>query len=133
MNEEEEEEEDDDNNVGGQEEENKEDGKKIEKGADVHNFECKISTPHKDETELNDSVKNDDKPCIMKSVNQETRKSNVNAADDRKRKKDSKSEKLKNMKKQYDQDVHSDDYSTWIPPQNQSGDGRTNLNDKYGY
>lgn len=24
-------------------------------------------------------------------------------------------------------------FSTWLPPQNQSGDGSTNLNDKYGY
>ena len=28
---------------------------------------------------------------------------------------------------------HDDKYSTWLPPKNQSGDGRTNLNDKYGY
>jgi len=24
-------------------------------------------------------------------------------------------------------------YTSWIPPKNQSGDGRTSLNDKYGY
>lgn len=26
-----------------------------------------------------------------------------------------------------------DKYSNWLPPKNQTGDGRTNLNDKYGY
>lgn len=106
--------------------------KEEEEDADVHKSECKKST-FKDETELNDSTKTDDKPCIMRNVNQETRKQNANIADDKKRKKDSKSEKRKNIKKQYDQDVHSEDYSTWIPPKDQSGDGRTNLNDKYGY
>lgn len=29
--------------------------------------------------------------------------------------------------------VSSEKYSTWVPPQNQSGDGSTTLNDKYGY
>jgi len=24
-------------------------------------------------------------------------------------------------------------YTAWMPPKNQSGDGRTSLNDKYGY
>ena len=30
-------------------------------------------------------------------------------------------------------DVSDPKYATWIPPTNQSGDGRTSLNDKYGY
>ncbi|XP_012531728.1 kanadaptin [Monomorium pharaonis] len=133
-NEEEEEEEEEEEGDDEQKEENRDDNikRKKEKDADVHESECKKSTLQKDEMESNISTKTDDKPNIIKNLNQETRKPNVNATD-RKRKKDSKSEKSKNIKKQYDQDVHSEDYSTWIPPKDQSGDGRTNLNDKYGY
>lgn len=29
--------------------------------------------------------------------------------------------------------IDAEKYSTWLPPENQSGDGSTNLNDKYGY
>lgn len=32
-----------------------------------------------------------------------------------------------------DQDMYADNYSTWIPPQDQAGDGKTSLNEKYGY
>lgn len=136
-NEEEEEEEDDDDqgekNEYNVKEKGDEEDEEDEEEANVHKSECKKYIPYKDETESNNSMKADDKPCVTKNIDQETRKPNVNVADDKKRKKDSKSEKLKGIKKQYDQDVHSEDYSTWVPPQNQSGDGRTNLNDKYGY
>lgn len=129
MDNEEEEEEDDDNPEKNDNAKEKSD----EEDANVHKFECKKSIPCKDEVESNGSTKTDDKSSIMKSVNREMKKQTVNVTDDKKRKKDNKSEKSKNVKKQYDQDVHSEDYSTWVPPQNQSGDGRTNLNDKYGY
>ena len=29
--------------------------------------------------------------------------------------------------------AQDDRYSAWLPPKNQTGDGRTNLNDKFGY
>lgn len=32
-----------------------------------------------------------------------------------------------------DQDVYADNYSMWIPPSDQAGDGKTCLNEKYGY
>ncbi|XP_078050640.1 kanadaptin isoform X2 [Augochlora pura] len=32
-----------------------------------------------------------------------------------------------------DQDIYADNYSMWIPPQGQEGDGKTSLNEKYGY
>ncbi|XP_043519308.1 kanadaptin isoform X1 [Frieseomelitta varia] len=32
-----------------------------------------------------------------------------------------------------DQDIHADNYSTWVPPSDQAGDGKTSLNEKYGY
>ncbi|XP_076243322.1 kanadaptin [Calliopsis andreniformis] len=33
----------------------------------------------------------------------------------------------------YDQNIYTDNYSMWVPPQDQIGDGKTNLNEKYGY
>ncbi|XP_029679516.1 kanadaptin isoform X2 [Formica exsecta] len=98
-------------------------------------IECDITkpTPCKDETKSQDCTRINDKQCTLRGVDTETDERNANVVDDKKRRRDKKSEKSKIMKKQYDQDIHSEDYSTWIPPQDQSGDGRTTLNDKYGY
>ena len=42
-------------------------------------------------------------------------------------------EKSKTTKSYLELSECDDKYSTWMPPKNQSGDGRTSLNDKYGY
>ncbi|KAK4881671.1 hypothetical protein RN001_004990 [Aquatica leii] len=35
--------------------------------------------------------------------------------------------------KGYQEDAQKEDYNMWIPPEDQTGDGRTTLNEKYGY
>lgn len=102
---------------------------------DILGTEGDKSISYKDKIESEEKAETDDKLHSSTSVNQDAKisKQDVDVADDKKRKKERKSEKLKSIKKHYDQDVHSEDYSTWLPPQDQSGDGRTSLNDKYGY
>lgn len=36
-------------------------------------------------------------------------------------------------RKGYEEDSRKEDYNMWVPPDDQSGDGRTKLNEKYGY
>lgn len=100
---------------------------------DADESECKKS---KDEVKSQDKTKRNVEPTSAPStiLNKNIERSKPNAGDDNKQQKDRKSEKSsKGIKRHYDQDEYSDDYSTWLPPQNQTGDGRTNLNDKYGY
>lgn len=102
----------------------------------VHKFECEKSVPSKKELKSQSNTEMNDKPmCISSNVSQDTERceSDANIEDSKKRKKDRKFEKSKNLKGHYDEDIYSNDYSTWIPPQDQTGDGRTSLNDKYGY
>lgn len=35
--------------------------------------------------------------------------------------------------KSYEDEKFKDDYCTWVPPEGQSGDGKTSLNEKFGY
>lgn len=44
-----------------------------------------------------------------------------------------KAKKKTDVLPKYSYDEHSKDYAMWLPPSTQSGDGKTNLNEKFGY
>lgn len=106
---------------------------------------------YKDDTQMN-SIEKENKLYTVKNVNNTKNSSpdnisipvcneqRTNIAECKNRVKEiaeentSKKTKVsKTIKKTYDEDVYNDNYSTWVPPQDQTGDGKTSLNAKYGY
>ncbi|CAG5103905.1 Similar to SLC4A1AP: Kanadaptin (Homo sapiens) [Cotesia congregata] len=73
----------------------------------------------------------------VKSIDVEMKKELSEAEIARRRKKNMKRNQKRAEKaakegnKAYDEEIHSEDYSTWVPPSNQTGDGRTSLNEKF--
>ena len=88
------------------------------------------------ETSNSESIKNHKATCDVVKEQQHKKVSNTSAIKCKNSVKDSidLQSTIPSKMKPYEVMSEQDErYTSWIPPKNQSGDGRTSLNDKYGY
>lgn len=119
------------------------DNQKIEKTRVVYS-----SVNHKEEnfslqptdknsvTSNSEVIKNGKATCDVEKEEQNKKVAHTNAIKRKNSEKDSNDLQLTIPSKMNTYEVMSEQderYTSWVPPKNQSGDGRTSLNDKYGY
>ena len=119
------------------------DNQKIEKTrvaySSVNHKEENFSTqPTHKNSEISNSegIKNCKATCDVEKEEQNKKVSHTNALKRKNSEKDSNDLQLTIPSKMNTYEVMSEQderYTSWVPPKNQSGDGRTSLNDKYGY
>merc|ERR1712038_2098823 len=102
----------------------------------VHHHEENFSpqpTTKISETSNSESIKNHKATCDVVKEQQHKKVSNTSAIKCVKDSIDLQSTIPSKMKPYEVMSEQDERYTSWIPPKNQSGDGRTSLNDKYGY